>query len=177
LPDFVVNPERQSFPDPPQWQTCGDDLLAPVAQVHFQNGGERDRISPHERVEGPFMLTHGLVPTVIEHCCDKPGPVNTSADLVVHPQRLAADSAYGSAEMLGWPVDERAIEPHTPVFDKSARDDGTFARDAFAYDQEADIYRCPAGKVLTSTGTMRENITSGPIPIKEGLYQISHGQH
>jgi hypothetical protein len=35
-----------------------------------------------------------------------------------------ADSAYGSAEMLGWSVNERAIEPHIPVFDKSARDDG-----------------------------------------------------
>ena len=29
-------------------------------------------------------------------------------------------SAYGSAEMLGWLVNERAIEPHIPVFDKSA---------------------------------------------------------
>src|SRR5216684_3696130 len=70
------------------------------------------------------------------------------------PERLAADSAYGSAERLGWLVNERAIEPHIPVFDKSARDDGTFSREDFAYNQEADIYVCPAGKVLTSTGTL-----------------------
>ena len=70
------------------------------------------------------------------------------------PERLAADGAYGSAEMLGWLVNERAIEPHIPVFDKSARDDGTFARGDFDYNQEADIYVCPAGKVLTSTGTL-----------------------
>jgi hypothetical protein len=70
------------------------------------------------------------------------------------PERLAADSAYGSAEMLGWLVNERAIEPHIPVFDKSARDDGTFSRGDFNYNQEADIYVCPAGKVLTSTGTL-----------------------
>src|SRR5205085_5586923 len=44
----------------------------------------------------------------------------------------AADSAYGSAEMLGWLVNERAIEPHIPVFDKSARDDGTFSRGDFS---------------------------------------------
>ena len=56
--------------------------------------------------------------------------------------------------MLGWLVNERAIEPHIPVFDKSGRDDGTFARGDFDYDQEADIYVCPAGKVLTSTGTL-----------------------
>jgi hypothetical protein len=49
------------------------------------------------------------------------------------PERLAADSAYGSAEMLGWLVNERAIEPHIPVFDKSARDDGTFSRGDFDY--------------------------------------------
>src|SRR5438046_3735861 len=70
------------------------------------------------------------------------------------PERLAADSAYGSAEMLGWLVNERAIEPHIPVFDKSARDDGTFSRGDFSYNQEADVYVCPAGKVLTSTGTL-----------------------
>jgi transposase len=70
------------------------------------------------------------------------------------PERLAADSAYGSAEMLGWLVNEHAIEPHIPVFDKSARDDGTFSREDFAYDQEHDLYVCPAGKVLSSTGTL-----------------------
>jgi transposase len=46
----------------------------------------------------------------------------------IHPERLAADSAYGSAEMLGSLVDERAIEPHVPVFDKSARE--TYATNA-----------------------------------------------
>jgi hypothetical protein len=55
------------------------------------------------------------------------------------PERLAADSAYGSAEMLGWLVNEHAIEPHIPVFDKSARDDGTFSREDFAYNQVRDL--------------------------------------
>ena len=60
----------------------------------------------------------------------------TEDRLELWPERLAADSAYGSAEMLGWLVNERAIEPHIPVFDKSARADGTFSREDFAYDQE-----------------------------------------
>ena len=47
----------------------------------------------------------------------------------IWPERLAADTAYGSAEMLAWLVHEHGIEPHIPVFDKSARDDGTFSRD------------------------------------------------
>ncbi len=65
------------------------------------------------------------------------------------PARLAADSAYGSAENLAWLVHERGIEPHIPVFDKSQRSDGTFSRSDFAYDHEADAYICPAGKELS----------------------------
>ena len=78
----------------------------------------------------------------------------TEERLELCPERIVADSAYGSAEMLGWLVEERAIEPHIPVFDKSARTDGTFSREDFAYDQESDVYICPDGKVLASTGTL-----------------------
>ena len=66
---------------------------------------------------------------------------------------LLGDSAYGSAEMLGWLVDEHGIEPHVTVFDKSARKDGTFSREDFTYDQADDVYICPGGKTLTTTGT------------------------
>jgi hypothetical protein len=62
------------------------------------------------------------------------------------PKCLAADGAYGSAEMLGWLVNEHALEPHIPVFDKSARDDGTFSREDFAYDQERDLYVWDSGE-------------------------------
>ena len=68
------------------------------------------------------------------------------------PERLAADSAYGSAEMLHWLVDEQKIEPHVPVIDKSERQDGTFSRSDFSYDPEADAYTCPEGKPLTTSG-------------------------
>ena len=64
------------------------------------------------------------------------------------PARLAADSAYGSAENLAWLVHERGIEPHIPVFDKSERRDGIFSRSEFTYNHEADAYTCPAGKQL-----------------------------
>ncbi len=75
--------------------------------------------------------------------------IDRTADrLGVTPERLAADTGYGSAEMLAWLVDERRIEPHIPVFDKSERKDGTFSRSDFTYDQDADVYVCPAGKQL-----------------------------
>ena len=72
----------------------------------------------------------------------------------LYPERLAGDSAYGSAEMLGWLVHERGIEPHVSVFDKSQRTDGTFSREDFTYDHEGDVYFCPAGKMLTCEGTV-----------------------
>jgi transposase len=72
----------------------------------------------------------------------------------LYPARLAGDSGYGSAEMLGWLVYEHGIEPHISVFDKSTRTDGTFSRADFTYDQPGDVYRCPAGQVLTTTGTL-----------------------
>ena len=71
----------------------------------------------------------------------------------LYPARLLGDSAYGSAEMLGWLVYEHGIEPHVTVFDKSTRQDGTFSRDDFTYDHVGDVYSCPAGKMLTTTGS------------------------
>lgn len=65
------------------------------------------------------------------------------------PERLAADTGYGSAEMLAWLVHDQGIEPHIPVFDKSARTDGTLSRADFVYDHASDTYQCPAGKRLS----------------------------
>ena len=61
---------------------------------------------------------------------------------------MIADTGYGSAAMLGWLVHEEGIEPHIPVFDKSARKDGTFSRSNFTYDHQRDLYVCLAGKEL-----------------------------
>jgi transposase len=81
--------------------------------------------------------------------------INRTADRFdLNPARLAGDSGYGSAEMLGWLVNEKGIEPHIPVFDKSARKDGTFSRADFTYDHEGDVYYCPGGKMLTCKGTL-----------------------
>jgi Transposase DDE domain len=76
----------------------------------------------------------------------------------LRPQRLAGDSAYGAVRLLKWLVD-RKITPHIPVWDKSKRQDGTFNRADFVFDRERNIYVCPGGAELTSTG----NIDQGHI--------------
>ncbi len=73
------------------------------------------------------------------------------------PKRLAGDSAYGAAPMLAWLVKDRGIAPHIPVFDKSARDDGTFSRADFQWHADRNVYVCPNGKTLTTTGRVTKS--------------------
>jgi hypothetical protein len=75
----------------------------------------------------------------------------TEARFDIKPERLAADTAYGSGPNLHWLVNDKKIAPHIPVIDKSKREDGTFSREDFAFDRERDIYTCPAGKTLATT--------------------------
>ena len=65
----------------------------------------------------------------------------------LHPERLIADTAYGTGPMLGWLVN-RKIAPHIPVFDKAGRTDGTWTRADFEWDAENDQYICPEGQTL-----------------------------
>src|SRR5271154_688450 len=53
----------------------------------------------------------------------------TAEQFDVQPSRLVADAGYGSAGMLGWLVDERGIEPHVKLMDKSERTDGALSRE------------------------------------------------
>jgi transposase len=70
----------------------------------------------------------------------------------IKPERLAADTAYGSAANLNWVVNDKKIAPHIPVIDKSKREDGTFSREDFTFHKEGNVYICPAFNILTTTG-------------------------
>ena len=96
------------------------------------------------------------------------------------------DSAYGSAEMLGWMVYEHGLEPHVTVFDKSARKDGTFSRNDFTYDHEHEVYHCPealrnsapwqaAGAPPNTAGTLLRKRSPQPLhetPSAQSLHRI-----
>jgi transposase len=87
----------------------------------------------------------GAARTMIERTADRFG---------LKPERLAADSAYGSAPSLHWLVETKEIAPHIPVFDKSRSNDGTFSRSDFEFDEARNVYTCPGGKLLTTRGTI-----------------------
>jgi hypothetical protein len=74
------------------------------------------------------------------------------------PNRLAADTAYGTGKFLGWLVDT-GITPHIPVWEKGKREDGTFSRSDFTFDKDKNEYRCPAGKLLHTTGRVHDDRT------------------
>jgi transposase len=76
----------------------------------------------------------------------------------LQPLRLAGDTVYGAVRLLKWLVD-RQITPHIPVWDKSARSDGTFSRADFVFDRSRNIYICPNGKLLHTTGTVIDGST------------------
>jgi hypothetical protein len=65
----------------------------------------------------------------------------------VAPSRLVAAAGYGSAEMVGWLVAERGIEPYVKLMDKSERTDGTFSRSDFAFDRDCQEFRVRAGRL------------------------------
>ena len=66
------------------------------------------------------------------------------------PERLVGDTAYGTAPMLDWMVNDKGIAPHVPVWDKTERDDGTLSRSDFQWNAKANEYRCPEGHALRS---------------------------
>jgi transposase len=66
----------------------------------------------------------------------------------IRPEWLAADTAYGNAENLGWLVEQRGITPFIPAIDKSERTDGTWSRSDFEWDPWNDQFICPVGHEL-----------------------------
>jgi transposase len=104
-------------------------------------------------METPIIVDVEATPTRIskEVEAGKTMVERTEERFNLKPKHLAGDVAYGTGGLLGWLVD-RKIDPHIPVWDKSERDDGTFSRADFIYDKDRDLYRCPGGKTLATTG-------------------------
>jgi transposase len=105
-------------------------------------------------MEEPIIVDVEATPTRISK---EVGAVETMVDRTeerfdLKPDRLAGDVAYGTGEMLGWLVDHD-IDPHIPVWDQSkVASEGKFTRADFTYDKDRDLYICPAGKELKTSG-------------------------
>jgi transposase len=65
----------------------------------------------------------------------------------LQPEKLAADTAYGSGGNLAWLM-KRGIEPHIPILDRTSQTNGVFTRNDFTFDRERNVFICPGGKDL-----------------------------
>ena len=84
--------------------------------------------------------------------------VRTEERIGLKPSYLAADTAYGTGKFLAWTIGQ-CITPHITVKDQSERDDGTFSRSDFKFDKERNVYICPTGKLLKTTGRLLSDNT------------------
>jgi transposase len=89
------------------------------------------------------------------------------------PERLVGDTNYGAAAMLGWLVDEKGIEPHVPVMDRTERQDGTFSRSDFEWNEQDNQYRCPAGKALRCDWRPMKNLRTHVTKADTVIYRSS----
>jgi transposase len=89
------------------------------------------------------------------------------------PDRLIGDTNYGTAAILGWMVDEKRIEPHVPVWDKTQRNDETLSSSAFQWDEQADEYRCPQGHALRSQWRAFKNLRTHVTKADTIIYRSS----
>ena len=100
-------------------------------------------------------------------CGSEAGIPASLAHRLFHPCQQTF-RAYGSAADLNRLVNEKLFAPHIPVIDKSKRDDGTFSREDFSFDKARDLYICPAGELLRTTGTVSTDYAMryiAPVPV------------
>jgi transposase len=126
-------------------------------------------------------VKHAVIMDVVATPALRTAEVNATKTMIdrveqrfgMKPKRLIGDTAYGTAEMLGWMVKEKHIEPHVPVWDKGDRGDGTFSRSDFAYDAASNSLTCPNGKRLLQFHRTYERERSGVTKANMRLYRAS----
>jgi hypothetical protein len=74
----------------------------------------------------------------------------------LQPEKLAADTAYGSGGNLAWLM-ERGIELHIPILDRTSQTNGVFTRNDFTFDRVNNAYMCPGGRALRRAGQRSDN--------------------
>lgn len=134
-----VRPKFISFSDPAsQWTAAMNGPAIFAYSVNYLIDTDNAVIIDVEACRSVCQAEVGATRTMVDR---------TKDTFALQPERLAADSAYGSGDMLAW-LDDRQINPHIPVFDKTDRADGIFPNTDFSFNPVADEYICPGGNKL-----------------------------
>lgn len=152
-----VNPTNDDDGEPPQPPSTGKNvsLTDPAARWTAAPGGPAFfAYSTNYLID----LDAGIIVDVEATPAHRTQEVESTKTMVdrverrfgLRPDRLVGDTAYGTAPMLGWMVQDKGIEPHVPVWDKTERKDGTLSSSEFVWNGHANQYRCPQGHSLLS---------------------------
>ena len=87
------------------------------------------------------------------------------------PNRLLGDGAYGSAEFLGWMVDDKKIAPHVTLLETPGRPTQSFTQKDFTYNKTKDVFTCPNGKELRQFWRKYKTPRGGITKDKKRMYR------
>lgn len=126
-------------------------------------------------------VEHGVIMDVEATPAHRTAEVDSTRTMVdrvetrfeIIPERLIGDTAYGTAPMLAWMVEDKGIEPHIPVWDKSERKDDSFSRSDFTWNEDANEYRCPEGHALLSERRAFTNVRTHVTKADTVIYRAS----
>jgi len=145
-----VNSYLQSTTDPDASVGKGKQKLQ--YKIHRSVDEKNEIITATQVTPGAVSESHQLLPLLSDH------QENTqlSADTVV------ADTAYGTIDNY-IACSDLGINAHIPDLKDSQKRgglrNGLFTDDAFLYDPEHNVYRCPAGKELKHRGANKKRKT------------------
>lgn len=154
--------------DDPAWGAASDvvpKFVAPADPAAQWTGALRNAAFFAYADNYLIDIDHGIILDVEATRAIRQAEIGASQTMIerteecfgIAPDWIVADTAYGAAPNLAWLVEEKEIAPFIPVIDKSKREDGTFSREDFCYDEARDCYVCPAGADLITTGHVRDD--------------------
>ena len=153
----AVNPTNDEGAEPPQPPTPGKtvSLTDPAARWTAAPGGPAFyAYSTNYLID----LDVGIIVDVEATPAHRTQEVESTKTMIdrveqrfgMKPDRLVGDTAYGTAPMLDWMVEDKGIAPHVSVWDRTERTDGTLSSTEFVWDEQANAYQCPQGHALRS---------------------------
>jgi transposase len=190
----LVRDDDDDWPTPPtstrpvrEYLAALDDEAEPAKRLSVTDPAARWTAAPRE---GPYFaystnylvdVTAGIIVDVEATPAYRPAEVGATRTMIervearfaLKPERLAADMAYGSAAMLSWLAEEKAIAPHVPVWDRSEGKPELFGRSDFRWDAEADGYVCPGGQRLVRNRRKFKQPRSGVTKENTIIYRAS----
>lgn len=155
-------------------KTDKDATFMRMKEDHMKNGQLKPAYNLQLSTKDQFILFYSLHQSTTDTTTLKPHYTAFKDLHKVLPKASVADAGYGSDENYA-ALDELKIEPYVKYnyFDKDCRSKkAEFNSSHFEYDEQKDIFICPAGEKMKYTGS-RERITGTGYKQQVSYYQTN----